>query len=67
MMKIDEFAAVGTEIAAQAGKILLECYHTDFAVEHKGTIDLVTEVDIAAEEMIVMRLRNAFPDHSILA
>lgn len=66
-MDIDEFAAVGTEVAAQAGQLLLERYRTDFTIEHKGTINLVTEVDIAAEEMIVTRLRKAFPDHSILA
>jgi len=66
-MDIDEFAAEGTQIAKKAGQYLFERFHTDFAVRHKGTIDLVTEVDIAAEEMIVTRLRQAFPDHSILA
>jgi myo-inositol-1(or 4)-monophosphatase len=66
-MDIDIYAAVGMEIAEQAGKFLLERFRTDFAVKHKGTINLVTEVDIAAEEMIVKRLREAFPDHSILA
>ena len=67
MMDIDEFTSVGTETARKAGKLLLERYATDFDIRHKGTIDLVTEVDIAAEEMIVTRLRKAFPDHSILA
>lgn len=66
-MNIDEFATIGAEIAGQAGQYLLERFHTDFAVKHKGTIDLVTEVDIAVEERIVTRLRAAFPDHSILA
>jgi len=66
-MDIEEFAAVGTAIAQRAGQLLFERYRTDFTVEHKGTINLVTEVDIAAEEMIVTQLRKAFPDHSILA
>jgi len=67
MMNIDAFAAVGTEIARRAGKYALDRLRTNFSVEHKGTINLVTEVDIAAEEMIVARLQEAFPDHSILA
>ena len=67
MMNIDAFAAVGTEIARQAGKYALDRMRTDFSVEHKGTINLVTEVDIAAEEMIVSRLQEDFPNHSILA
>ena len=66
-MDITEFAAEGTEIAKRAGRFLLERFRTDFAVKHKGTINLVTDVDIAAEEMIVTALRRSFPDHSILA
>ncbi|MBN2321681.1 MAG: inositol monophosphatase [Acidobacteria bacterium] len=66
-MDINEFAAVGTEAAKQAGQYALDRLRTDFSVEHKGTINLVTEVDIAAEEMIVTRLQERFPDHSILA
>ena len=42
-------------------------FRTDFAVAHKGTVNLVTEVDLAAEELIVSRIRKAFPSHSILA
>jgi myo-inositol-1(or 4)-monophosphatase len=66
-MDIDKFAAEGTDIAKRAGQYLLERFRTDFAVKHKGTINLVTDVDIEAEEMIVTGLRRAFPDHSILA
>lgn len=66
-MNIDEFAAAGTEIARRAGKYALDRFRTDFSVQHKGAINLVTEVDIAAEEMIVTRIREMFPEHSILA
>jgi myo-inositol-1(or 4)-monophosphatase len=38
-----------------------------FAVRHKGETNLVTEVDLASEELIVSRIRRAFPDHAILA
>lgn len=67
MMDINKFAAVGKKIARQAGKYALDRFRTELSVEHKGTINLVTEVDIAAEEMIVTRLQKMFPDHSILA
>ena len=66
-MNIDRYAAEGESAARQAGRHLMEKYRTDFTVSHKGVINLVTEVDIAAEEMITQRLRRAFPDHSILA
>jgi myo-inositol-1(or 4)-monophosphatase len=67
MHDIDTFAEVGTEIAREAGQFLFQRFRTELTVRHKGTINLVTEVDIAAEEMIVRRLRKEFPDHSILA
>jgi len=47
--------------------LLLDRFHTDLMVSHKGTVNLVTDVDLAAEELIVSRIRTAFPAHSILA
>jgi myo-inositol-1(or 4)-monophosphatase len=67
MMDIKEFASVGTEVARRAGKYALDRFRTEFSVEHKGAINLVTDVDITAEEMIVARLQEMYPDHSILA
>jgi myo-inositol-1(or 4)-monophosphatase len=67
MNSIDDFAQVGTEVARQTGKLLLERFHTGFTTSHKGTIDLVTDADLAAEELIVSGIRKAFPSHSIVA
>ncbi len=67
MLNIDDCAELGESVAREAGRILLGRYRTDFTVEHKGTVNLVTEVDLAAEEWIVARIRKAFPSHSILA
>jgi myo-inositol-1(or 4)-monophosphatase len=67
MHSIDDFAQLGTEVALEAGQLLLDRFHTDFTVSHKGTVNLVTDVDLAAEELIVSRIRKAFPSHSILA
>jgi myo-inositol-1(or 4)-monophosphatase len=67
MLNIDDCAKLGETVAREAGGILLERYRTDFSVTHKGTVNLVTEVDLEAEELIVSRIRQAFPSHSILA
>ncbi len=67
MPDIDDFARIGMEVAAEAGRLLLDRFHTEFTVSHKGTVNLVTDVDLAAEELIVNRIRKKFPDHLILA
>ena len=38
-----------------------------FEVSHKGTIDLVTEADVAVETMFRKMIAERFPDHTILA
>jgi myo-inositol-1(or 4)-monophosphatase len=64
---ISQFARVGEEAARAAGAYLMDRFHGSFTVARKGEIDLVTEVDLAAENLIVSRLTAAFPDHAILA
>jgi myo-inositol-1(or 4)-monophosphatase len=55
-------------LAREAGKIQRERYETSFAVDTKSTsIDLVTEVDHACEELIVGALQRERPDDAILA
>ena len=71
-MKVTEaefsrFVAVGSEAAREAGRLILSHFRTDFAVSRKGATDLVTEVDVAAENLIVSALRAEFPAHRILA
>src|SRR5882724_597343 len=39
----------------------------DFQIDKKGTIDLVTEVDVAVERMFRAMIAERFPDHQILA
>ena len=67
MDSIEKLAEVGADIAREAGRFLLEKFHSHFTVSHKGAVNLVTDADIAAENMIVSRIRSAFPGHSILA
>lgn len=58
--------AVATEAARRAGKIQRERYGTEFAVRHKGAVDLVTEVDLACEDAIREVLTGLAPGTSIL-
>jgi myo-inositol-1(or 4)-monophosphatase len=67
MTKIDEFEQLGFQVAREAGQLLLKRFRTEFAISHKGAVNLVTDVDLAAEELIVSRIHAAFPSHSILA
>jgi myo-inositol-1(or 4)-monophosphatase len=56
------------QTARDAGHILAERFgRASLAVERKGEIDLVTEADLAAEQLIVERIRSHYPRHSILA
>jgi 3'(2'), 5'-bisphosphate nucleotidase len=54
-------------IARDAGGVILDVYATDFDVELKGKNDPVTVADHRANELIVSRLRAAFPGDGIVA
>lgn len=56
------------EIALEVGQLLREGQEKGFSLERKSTsIDLVTEYDEKAEELVVSRLTAAFPDHGLVA
>ena len=61
------FLATAVEIVLQAGAIQLARRESGFHVDKKGTIDLVTEVDLECERMCRAVLAERFPDHDILA
>src|SRR5262245_34072681 len=48
-------------VAREAGGLLKENFGKSQEVEYKGRIDLVTEMDRRSEELIISRLRTAFP------
>lgn len=70
-MSFDREIQVATELAREAGAILLEHYHSPFLVEQKVNalqeIEEVTAADRAANDLIVHRLLTEFPDDGILA
>src|SRR5262249_57311909 len=49
------------------GGILRGSYGRIQSVRFKGTTDLVTEVDVRAEQTIVGLIRERFPTHQVLA
>ncbi|HEX8069498.1 MAG TPA: inositol monophosphatase family protein [Pyrinomonadaceae bacterium] len=55
------------QTARDAGRILAERFgRASLQVQHKGDINLVTEADLAAERLIVERIRSYYPRHAIL-
>lgn len=63
----DSFVSVAAEAALKAGAIQRERYGTDIQIDHKGEIDLVTEVDRECERQVIALLRERFPDHDIVS
>jgi myo-inositol-1(or 4)-monophosphatase len=61
-----ELAAIAEQAARTAGEILRAGWGKHHAIEFKGAINLVTEVDRASEELILQHLRAATPDFDIL-
>jgi myo-inositol-1(or 4)-monophosphatase len=62
-----KYLAAATQAALRAGAIQKERAGQDIEIRHKGTIDIVTEVDKACEDAIVATLRERFPDHDIVS
>ncbi|GAB6899022.1 inositol monophosphatase family protein [Kineosporia succinea] len=59
---------VAVSIAQEAGSLLLRRYSTGVQSRPKGDAgDVVTDLDLAAETLILARLQAAFPAHRIVA
>ena len=62
-----EFIPAMTEIAREAGILLIDFFERRVKVEYKGDVDLVTEADRKSEELILHRIRARWPHHDITA
>lgn len=58
---------LAVEMALESGKIQSKFFEKQFAVRHKGEIDLVTDVDIACQEKIIAMLRQHRPEDDIIS
>ncbi len=66
-VRLRKLVKLSRELARQAGKILLDKKNKRGRVMLKGRVDLVTDADLASENLIVDNIRKKFPDHAILA
>ncbi|MBW3633070.1 MAG: inositol monophosphatase [Chloroflexi bacterium] len=63
---LDDYARFAAQLARDAGAVLRDRFGQPHEVRFKGTIDMVTEADQAAEALIAGRLRDAYADHCLL-
>jgi len=61
------FLTTAVEAVVRAGDLQMAHFGRTFQIDKKGTIDLVTEVDVAVERMFRALIAERFPDHQILA
>jgi myo-inositol-1(or 4)-monophosphatase len=54
------------DVARDAGGVLVQRLGSA-KITNKGDIDLVTEADLASENLIIERIRSYYPQHAILA
>lgn len=67
---IDQVLLFMTEVITSAGAEVLSYHRGEFAIERKNeresSIDIVTDADRASEDIIVVAIRQRFPDHDIV-
>jgi len=70
-MGIEESLARRRDVLRQAAKAAGDClrgyYGKSFQVSHKGEINLVTQADRAAEEVVLKAIATAFPHDHVVA
>ena len=64
---MEDLATFATETAREAGLLLKHRLHEHHIVAYKGEIDIVTEADRMSEDLILSRIQDRFPRHTILS
>ena len=62
-----KYLQVAVRACRAAGRIQVASFGTAPVVEHKGEIDLVTEIDRRSEKAVLAIIGRAFPGHGVLA
>jgi myo-inositol-1(or 4)-monophosphatase len=60
------FLPAMTDIAREAGALLMDYFHRRVKIEYKGEADLVTVADRQSEALIRQRIRDLWPSHDVL-
>src|SRR6516225_10746203 len=55
-----------SEIAREAGALIMGHFHQHLKVEYKGDADLVTVADRESEALILRHIRSRWPDHNVM-
>lgn len=63
---LPQYLSVATSAAQKAGQIIRNAFSRPKQVEHKGTVDLVTDTDRQCEQLIATTIKEAFPDHLLI-
>ena len=59
--------ATAIEAVLEAGRIQLSFFRSGVRIDKKGTIDIVTEADVAVEQMFRALIAERFPTHAVVA
>jgi myo-inositol-1(or 4)-monophosphatase len=65
--QIDSLLKFTEEIATSAGKLIYQRKGNSLRVSTKGSNDIVTDADIASQELITAAILAEYPDHGFLA
>lgn len=60
------YLTTAVEAVTRAGDMMMARAGHDVRIDKKGTIDLVTEVDVAVERMFRALIADRFPEHAVL-
>jgi myo-inositol-1(or 4)-monophosphatase len=63
---MQEFKEIALKAAYGAGAIIRENFYKPKEISYKGRIDLVTNIDKKAEDMIIKIIKKSYPTHNIL-
>jgi myo-inositol-1(or 4)-monophosphatase len=61
------YLSTAVEAVVRAGDLQMARFGQDIQIDKKGAIDLVTDVDVAVEQMFRALIAERFPDHHVLA
>lgn len=64
---MDEFKKVAVEAAREAGALALELSEHKINYQSKGMYDILAEADTKSESLIIKKIKENFPEHSILS
>ena len=64
---MEEFKRVAIEAAKEAGALALKLSESEIQFKEKGPYDILAEADTRSESLIIKKIKENFPDHSILS